>query len=234
MGAGAGVLRAARGQHPPPQRSHRSYHNFDHDCNQSRCPSDACRLIRRDIDRDNLLPPLAVIQILGRYPNVPLSVVRECIYLRLHVLVPLLFFFFFLLFIFLCLHEPPLDKSVCSRRLEQDYASIQEDRRQIKAMKDEKEKMIQELVELRSGYVTSTGPSDAHESSPALYICLYMTARSAKHFVGNKCNACTGPLENDLPTVHFFCMCAAAATATATMIAAAKDWCALSMRICLR
>jgi hypothetical protein len=118
--------------------------------------------------------------------------------------------------------------------LEQDYASIQEDRRQIKAMKDEKEKMIQELVELRSGYVTSTGPSDAHESSPALYICLYMTARSAKHFVGNKCNACTGPLENDLPTVHFFCMCAAAATATATMIAAAKDWCALSMRICLR
>jgi hypothetical protein len=55
-------------------------------------------LIRRDIDRDNLLPPLAVIQILGRYPNVPLSVVRECIYLRLHVLVPLLFSFSFCLY----------------------------------------------------------------------------------------------------------------------------------------
>eukprot|EP01104_Vermistella_antarctica_P005197 TRINITY_DN1563_c0_g1_i1.p1 TRINITY_DN1563_c0_g1~~TRINITY_DN1563_c0_g1_i1.p1 ORF type:complete len:989 (-),score=293.81 TRINITY_DN1563_c0_g1_i1:110-3076(-) len=98
--------------------------------------------VLKTIDRDNLLPPLQVLQILKQKPTVKLGVVRDYI----------------------------------TRRLEEECQTIEEDRHEVEAYKEETENMRAEMEELSTG---------------------------ARIFQLSRCSICSTQL--DLPAVHFLC-----------------------------
>ncbi len=104
------------------------------------------------------MPPLAVIKILIGSPNVPLSVIRSFVSRRLHRGSRKIFFLEFNLIFIRKVSTPlyPFDLVVCSQPpffLSSDNQALSEDARQCKIYNEEKEKMKQELLELRSGYI---------------------------------------------------------------------------------
>ena len=110
--------------------------------------------VLNNIDRDNLLPPLPIIQILSQKvrrslePTTHRMVVRET-----HRAPPL---FVVVVSVYQPTTQLAVVKDYIVRRLSQENQLIAEDQRCINNYREETEKMKKEFEELRSGYVPHT------------------------------------------------------------------------------